>query len=386
MDLQNSYSDTNAGVKEHFFAGAGGISLSSISPPPGDGVSGASAVGGSGGVINYGGPTSTMTSTPVVTSYISASNLTAGGSVKISADSNTRTLSYSSMAGGGGIEISEARSSTNTSGANTTAYVGSNAHITAGNDFTMNTDSNHYIESKSRAVGGGVISAKDAETSAKLTYNNTSYIGEGATVTAFDAVGIYANSTAHGRTDVYTESWGLGAGADSDNTHSKDDAGIHITGTTQTQVGEGVTLTGESVDINARVDQLSGDSDAYAKAINPVLFGVAVAYADAVVKLNSDVKNLVGVNLSGADTAAQTTITGYRGVDITTGTADLVPDGWADVLAVAIIPPQDADEYEEANSNEIIDVEKDTLIVVGARDESRAGPTIITSPQHGSYC
>ena len=114
-------------------------------------------------------------------------------------------------------------------------------------------NSNHKVDSVGRATGGGFISANDSETSAKVTFANNAYISDGATVTAVDAIGIYALSTARGTNDVYAESWGVGAGADADNTHNGDDAGVHITGTTRTRIGEGATVTGNSVDIVAEI-------------------------------------------------------------------------------------------------------------------------------------
>ena len=129
--------------------------------------------------------------------------------------------------------------------ANTTAYIG------AGTDHQRRPQRRRRdrLEPPRRtrsdgSTGGGVISANDAETSAKVTFANETYIGDGASVTAGDAIGIYANSTARGTNNVYAESWGVGAGADADNTHNTDDAGVHITGTTRTRIGEGVTITG----------------------------------------------------------------------------------------------------------------------------------------------
>ena len=145
-----------------------------------------------------------------------------------------------------------------TSAANTTAYVGQGTTIKAGDDVIVVVNSNHKVDSIGRATGGGVISANDSETSARITFRNDAYIGDGATVTAGDAIGIYARSTGRGTNDVYAESWGVGAGADADNTHDNDVAGVHITGTTRTRIGEGVTITGNSVDINAQPDSLTG--------------------------------------------------------------------------------------------------------------------------------
>ena len=100
---------------------------------------------------------------------------------------------------------------------------------------------------------------------------------------------------------------------------------MHITGTTRTRIGEGVTIAGMSVDINAQPITFKGTSNAYAKAINPILLGVAVAFADAIVVINSTVENLIGLSLGRERTPTHSTrITGYRGVDVTATNPDLI--------------------------------------------------------------
>ncbi|HEY3484659.1 MAG TPA: hypothetical protein VGK49_04705, partial [Ilumatobacteraceae bacterium] len=379
VDLTTDYTrPTGQALGTHTFGapGGSGFSLSTANPPTGDGKSGASSFGGSGGLGAGSEIHAHMTSTPTVTAYIAATNVTTAGSIVIVADSDTNLSSSANTGSGGGVQVGLTRASTIIDQANTTAYVGGSTVLDAGRNVVVSTDSNHFVNSVARSTGGGAISANDAETSAKITFANETYIAEGASITAGDAVGIYAKSTARGTNDVYSESWGVGAGADSDNTHDTDDAGVHIVGTTRTRIGEGVTITAQSVDIDATAESLTGRSDAYAKAINPILFGVAVAFADAVVKINSNVQNLIGVNLVGAASGALTVITGYRGIDITASNPDIVTDANADVLAVAFIPPQDADEIEEAISDELVDVDANVRIVVGARSEARAGRDI----------
>ena len=248
LDLTTSYTKPAAqALGAHTFGGAGGagISLSAASAPSGDGKSGASSYGGTGG---FGAGTeikATFTSDAHGDRLHRRPARAGRWSVVISADANTDLSSNANTGSGGAFQVGLVRASTVTSAANTTAYVGQGTTINAGDDVIVVVNSNHKVDSVGRATGGGFISANDSETSAKVTFANNAYISDGATVTAVDAIGIYALSTARGTNDVYAESWGVGAGADADNTHNGDDAGVHITGTTRTRIGEGVDDHGQ---------------------------------------------------------------------------------------------------------------------------------------------
>ena len=360
FDLQNAYTDPtpNPGTIEHMFMGAGGSSLSTVSPASGDGVSGASATGGGGGVVEVGTPTARMNSTSQVTAHVSATSITADGSVSIDADANSRVTSYARNGGGGGDSIGDANATTNST-ANTDAYVGSNVDISAGNDFILQTDSNHFVGSESRSTGGGAIASKRADTGATLNYTNKSEIRSGATITALDAVGIYANSAADGATTAFTESGGAGSGSVSNST-------LNIGGSTQNEVDQAVDITADSVDINAQVDKLNGTSNSTARTYA----FVAVADADSGVNLTSTVGNVIGVD--GDDAAARTTITGSRGVDITAVAADLLSNRNRSVLPIGFIPVPRGGTQGGDNSTETIDVKRNVEVVAGVRDESRA--------------
>ena len=340
------------------FMGAGGSSLSTVSPASGDGVSGASATGGGGGVVEVGNPTARMNSTSQVTAHVSATSITADGSVSIDADANSRVTSYARNGGGGGVSIGDANATTNST-ANTDAYVGSNVDISAGNDFILQTDSNHFVGSESRSTGGGAIASKRADTGATLNYTNKSEIRSGASITALDAVGIYANSAADGATTAFTESGGAGSGSVSNST-------LNIGGSTQNEVDQAVDITADSVDINAQVDKLNGTSNSTARTYA----FVAVADADSGVNLTSTVGNVIGVD--GDDAAARTTITGSRGVDITAVAADLLSNRNRSVLPIGFIPVPRGGTQGGDNSTETIDVKRNVEVVAGVRDESRA--------------
>ena len=75
-------STPNAGVGDALF-GLNGVSLRTIAPPPGNGVSSASAIGGNGGGLNFAFPTAYGYATPTVKAYVDACVVYTGGNVSI---------------------------------------------------------------------------------------------------------------------------------------------------------------------------------------------------------------------------------------------------------------------------------------------------------------
>ena len=111
-----------------------------------------------------------------------------------------------------------------------------------------------------------------------------------------------------------------------------------------------------------------------------LLFGVAVAYADSVVVINSTVHNLIG-NVNGPNTNLLTKVTGERGVDITARNPDFLMLTTGGALAVALIPPQGWDPIQLPTSSELVDVDQNVRIVAGSRSEGRASILCPSAPR-----
>ena len=365
----------------HRLLGPGLVPLGSVSPPPGDGRSGATAKGGGGGFVDAGAPTSTLRSSSTVTVDVDAERIAAARSVEISATSATNVSTYADTAGGGFAAVGEAHADTLvgqfgqfvgsdpsgflTSPATTHVTLGTGITILAGDDLTLSSSSDHTASATARSLGGGVISAKIAETSAKLKYDTTTTVGADATLTAGDTLTVAASSTAVVATDSETYSVGLGAGADSDDTNG--DRGAIITATTLVTVGAGAQLTADAVVIEALVHDVHGRARAKATAYSPIFLGVASAFARANVEMASTAK----IDLQGAATR----ITGWHGIDVRAVQRDITitRDAWH--LAVALIPPQNA--FAEGSIALTSQVFSDSalLVTVGARDDARAADT-----------
>ena len=290
------------GAESGRLLGPGGASLDSVSPPPGDGKSGATGKGGGGGFGEFTFPTARMTSDATATGSVGAqSRITAGGSVTIQGIGASYASSYGDTAGGGVLSVSEAHADTiagGTTALTTTASVGNNAIIVAGVDFTLNAESNHQAFATARSLGGGAIAGKIAETTARLNYSTTSTIGTDADITVGNSARVHATSQTTAKTDSETYTVGIGAGADSDNTN--DDRGVDLDALTKTQIGGGAKLSAGTVDIDAKVTMINADARAKATAYSPILLGVATAFADASVQVDSNVQSVILGNLSGS--------------------------------------------------------------------------------------
>ncbi|MGB7818284.1 MAG: Calx-beta domain-containing protein, partial [Ornithinibacter sp.] len=386
----------------HQLAGAGGVPLSQVFPPSGDGVSGATAKGGSGGGLDFAFPTARLFSSSSVTTTVNAASISAAGDVTITSDSQSTQSSYADAAGGGALTVGEAHANTLTglctsadvsdglcSGrpVTTSVSVGSGTRITAGDDLRITAGSDHVLSAGAKATGGGAISGKIAETTARLTFSTTVTVGSSARLTAGDALTVRALSSSDVRTTTETYSVGVGAGADSDNTNDGGDGygnGAVINATTKVTVDNGALLTATSVSLQAIVTKLLGKTKASATAYSPIFFGVATAFANG----NVDVTSRVEVDVNGGSTR----ITGTRGVDIRavhTGIS-IIRDLYH--LAVALIPPQGSISQGSTRLTAVVTSDANGLVTAGARDNSRTTETelvngstqglVTTNPPH----
>ncbi len=334
----------------------------------GDGTSSADALGGSGGALDISVPTGNLTSTQVVTARIDANSIIAGGNVSILASSKSSVSSKANTGGGGTASIGEAHSDTvvNTT---TKAIVAPSISIQASGDFVMNSESDHTTSSEAKALGGGFFTVKVAETTTKLTGDTHSLVGDGAKVTAGGRLAVLSTSKQVGGSNSETYSVGIGAYSDSDNTNG--DRGVTMVTPSKVEIGKGASLEAETIDLNANIGKTSGTARASAKAINPILIGLATAFADANVDVLADASVLVSAMPAGS--SKQTKIVGHRGVDIqahhplASDTANYVIQRNPTALAVALIPPQKSRPLGTATVTSSIETKADALIVAGTR-------------------
>jgi len=235
--------------------GPGGVPLSVMIPPAGDGTSSATSTGSGGGAIGIGSNTANVTVTQGVSAHIGSSSLVvAGGNVSITSSGTTNTATSSKNATGGIVGVGHADSNitqTNTSN----AYIDGGTRVVTGGGFTMASSNSSNGYGSTRARGGGGIGVANAEdTQVYVAYTTTSKLMDGAEVFATGAVAITASSAANITAD--SDASGLGFGADG---HSAarakvgDGAGD---ATTQVELHTGSRVTGNSVKLAANVSQM----------------------------------------------------------------------------------------------------------------------------------
>ena len=316
-----------------------GQPLSTVSPPVGDGISAASATGGTGGLLaDFAFPVATLSGTPSVSATV-AGTLTAGLDIVVIADSQVSvTSSADTFSGAGFIAVGRADSSADlTSGGGSPTTLGLYGSITAGRDITATATIDHSISSSARSYGGsGIAGGRVAYSHAWINDDLTITIGNGAMITAGRALSLTVDAKNSGsdNAQTYTGS-AVGSGSDSNNT--SDDRGLRVgsfgdhvqRGIT---VGAGSSLTGGTVSLFASVTLVNLSANATATAFAAILLGVATAYSNALVDIYSD--TYVTVN------GPNTVISGAGGVDLRARQDNLTVTRQGGVLAVALIPPQ----------------------------------------------
>ena len=355
----------------HRLLGAGGVALNEIAPPPATVTSSSNTGIGSGGVVDAAVPTAKLDATFAVDATIQSGIMTAGGTITIGATGKSRSGATATSGGGGGISVGETHADTNVTDVHTTVTIGAGT-VHADRNIIITALSDHTVSATASSVGGGVISAKIAETTAAIKNFSTNAIVDGTDLSAGDVLAIRAITNVTGRTSSETYSVGLGAGADSDNTN--DDRGVTIDADTLVQIGAGSNLKANSVDIDARVDRITGYARAKSTSYSPIFFGVATAFSDASVNVDSN----VDVKLLGSTTR----IYGERGVDVQArqGNITITRDAWQ--LAVALIPPQGSRALGSNAFDSNVSAASGLLITVGARGrESALGDGLVGERQ-----
>ena len=255
QDLHIDLSTNPAGNDK--LLGPGGVSLRTITPPPGNGISASSAEGGEGGVVASSNPKAQTNVTATVQAYDAARRLTVGGNLSIATNSTANTSAHGDNSGGGLIFGSSVTAGTSFQN-NNAAFVGvksgstidgSGVNITVVGEFQMNAVSSLQATNVSTSSdGGGLFSSANAHSNANLGGTTQAVVGKNASIQA-QTVSILANLTsAQGNLNASASAGGLfgGTTADTNGTWNPTVVATIAPGGTST------ALTGtEGVDIRA---------------------------------------------------------------------------------------------------------------------------------------
>jgi hypothetical protein len=256
----------NAGVGDALF-GVNGISLRTITPPPGNGVSSASAIGGSVGGGDFAFPEANGNATPTVKAYVD-SCVVSGGNVTISSLASPNVKAYADNSGGGAISIGQSQAYTTTKitnsafvGADTTgnpgdmAYISTTGNVASGNNFVLKSQTSATSKAIAHAAGGGIIGSIGSTSKSDVTNNTTSTVGQNATISA-RTVNVSATVTS---IDANANSYAIGGGlfgdsnAEADSNIDNSTVQAHLAG----MAGSNTQITGtQGVDVVASQNQV----------------------------------------------------------------------------------------------------------------------------------
>ncbi len=276
-----------------------GQPLSSVTPSIGDGISTASAQGGTGGFADFAFPSAGVNGSPSVSITIGAAQLTAGVDVVVDGQSYFSASAAGDSAGGGFVSVGTAVSSVDLGDSPTTVTLAAGSAITAGRDVTVTAGTDHTLSSSARSVGGGFAGVKTAYTHASM--DDDVIVTVGGTVLAGRAVAIRADAATTASTSSGTIAGGAGAGADSDDGNGGS-RGVRLGSAAdpterKVVIAGGASITGRTVDLAATVSRLNATASASAEAY---AFAYAQAYAVAYVDAFSTAS--VTVNDGGSGT------------------------------------------------------------------------------------
>ncbi|MFO0878369.1 MAG: hypothetical protein U0840_13595 [Gemmataceae bacterium] len=322
---------TSQPAGEHRLLGPGGISLRLNRSSTSDGISTATARGSSGKILGAEVNKAKATGSSTTQAYIAGNSSGTGGSVVAAAGNvviqSTSKLNTSSQVNngtGGFVAVGVSQATTDSDQANT-AYVGENARVTAGQDFTLGALTTQAARSGAVAIGGGFIQVAVADATTDIDYTTDVQVGTNAQISAGGTLRVAGVSTTENTEAVANaDARGFGAGTDAndggrDGGRSVGDAtgrGIHIGKTsarTETEIASGAKLTGQRVELSATMPTvnaqsistafaggLGADSDATSRVEN-------YQTTEVILRGNSEVTGTGGVVIQSTTTSTGTT-------------------------------------------------------------------------------
>jgi len=241
--------------------GPNDVSLRTIAPPPGNGISESSGSGGSGGGFAGGHPAGKTIINHNVSSYVAATLVKAGRDVTINSISSANGSAYASNGSGGFIQVGAADAFLEFHNTNL-GYIGVDAgggtfdatgvYIQSGRLVSVHATSSLNGTVSSNADGGGFISDSDAESHLDVDGATRAITGGAADVHA-DALSVLARYS-HIDVEMTSDatSGGLFGGAEATTSGTVDpDTQVLVQGSNATLTGlEGVDLRALAENIN----------------------------------------------------------------------------------------------------------------------------------------
>jgi hypothetical protein len=223
-----------------------------LAAAPGGGQANASAISSGGGLVQVGGANATVNDNPNISAWVgSAAQVTASGDITIVSKSYVNTAADGTDSGGGFVGVGEAKANITTTNLNY-ALVGDGAVIATQGNFVLRSQSFENVNGSSDSNGGGFVKIGKSTTTANVSYQTFTIVGQGAQVTAASQLTVesQSNTTGTGNSTANGSGFGVGSHA-SDYLYlgsPNDDSSVAFT---QTTIFPDATLTGQNTTVDA---------------------------------------------------------------------------------------------------------------------------------------
>jgi hypothetical protein len=262
----------------HKIEGPGGVPLSLVYAPSGDGQSTATASGSGGGAfVGSVGANGVSTATPVVRAFVDVGPgngtpaVQARGNITFTSTSIANVSGNANNSSGGAVGIGTSYSAANVDNRNE-AFVGDGAAIVAGGGVTMTATTTNFTSANSDASGGGVIDTARARSDSNVDYDTKARTGANAYVTAGGLLEMNSGTSTQASTRAHSDGSGGGvnSNANDDGEGTTDERGVRIgvvrEALSQVEIGAGSVVHAANVDLEAQLTQSQGTSHSDANA------------------------------------------------------------------------------------------------------------------------
>jgi hypothetical protein len=206
-----------------------------------------------GALVGVTGTEATLNITPTMKTYVgNNTKVTATGNVTIDSLSSVETTGTTTSRVFGAIAVGASEINVTLNNNNTT-YVSDAAEITADGNVVINGQTAQTVNVSADGGAGSLITFADTDAHADLTYNNQTYIGNFAQITAKNELTVNSTSNTDGNIKAVADGVGIYADADANSS-------FEVDGSNLTNINQDVKLTGRTVNIQAIVDQLNVES------------------------------------------------------------------------------------------------------------------------------
>ncbi len=245
----------------HRLLGPGGVSLRTINPPSGDGLSLARVEGGGGGGLNVSNPTAKLTITNDAHAWVAGTLVSAGKDIVIATQSVSRGDGYNTNGGGGVIQAADITARADVTNTSKAYLTGDGVKLKSAGQVALKSDSNIYTHVYATADGGGIGAGSNARALTRVDndsangHGTLTQIGQGAHIEA-DTVNLNSQVS---KLSTYAHSRALAGGLVAVAISNSD---IDTDSTVNVQIDPGVRVKStRGVDIGAFHRNTSADYD-----------------------------------------------------------------------------------------------------------------------------